>query len=363
MAENSAGEKTEEATPKKRMDARKQGTVAKSQDLSGALGLLAIILALPTATSAFGRGLTEAFRSSTFAAPVELSQNQILKNAAGAAVPCLIGSLILIAAVMASGLLVNFAQVGFVLSGESLKPSLAKINPFAGFKRLFSMRQSVEGIKAFAKAVLFSLVAYFGVASQWDMILALNASPPSQALRDIASLIYSVLVRICILWVVIGVLDYLFQRKQVNKELMMTKDELRREMKEQEGSPEVKGEFMRRRRKLLKGGLQQQVKSADVVITNPTHFAVALKYERSKDHAPIVVAKGADHLAAKIREVAAQNKVAIVPNPPLARALYKQCEVGDFVPRDLFGPVAEILAYVLQAVKKGQRVAPNRTTQ
>jgi flagellar biosynthesis protein FlhB len=260
-----------------------------------------------------------------------------------------IGPLVL--CLMVVGLAVNFAQVGFVLSAEAMKPSWEKVNPFSGFKRLFSARTTFEGVKAVLKLFLFSWIAYAAVMGQWSELANLSYLPPSQAAAKVGAVVHTVLVRIAAVWLVLAVADYIFQRKQLDKQLRMTKDELKREMKEQEGSPEIKAAMFHRRRKLLRGGLAKRMKEADVVVTNPTHFAVALKYKRNEHHAPVVVAKGQDYLALKIREIAGQEDVPIVENPPLARALYKNCEVGDFIPRDMFGAVAEVLAYVYKSVK------------
>jgi flagellar biosynthesis protein FlhB len=187
------------------------------------------------------------------------------------------------------------------------------------------------------------------------VLVGLGRLGAPQAAAVIGGLAHTVLLRVGIVWLVIAAVDYFFQRKEVDKQLMMTKDELKREMKEQEGSPEVKAAQYRRRRQLAKGSLASKLKSADVVVTNPTHFAVAIAYERSKMHAPMVVAKGQDYLALRIREFAKDLEVPVVENPPLARQLYRTCEVGDPVPRDLFGPVAEVLAYVYQTLRRVKR--------
>ncbi|MBL8064543.1 MAG: EscU/YscU/HrcU family type III secretion system export apparatus switch protein, partial [Chthonomonadaceae bacterium] len=248
----------------------------------------------------------------------------------------------------------NFAQVGFVLSGEPLSPRLDKLNPLPGIKRMFSSKAAFDGVKSFAKMGLFGAIASAAMQERWDEIVRLSWAPPAQAAATVGTLVHSIIVRIAVIWLILAVIDYIFQRKQIDKQLMMTKDELRREMKEQEGSPEVKYAQSQRRRKLAKGGLASKIKQADVIVTNPTHFAVAIKYERNSLAAPMVLAKGVDYLALKMREVAKSEKIPIVENKPLARALYKHCEAGDFVPRHLFGPVAEVLAYVYQSTKKAR---------
>lgn len=239
-----------------------------------------------------------------------------------------------------------------MLTTENLKPSLAKINPLAGLKRLFSAQAGMEGAKAIFKTGLFSWVAYQVIQSNWDRLIELSWVSTSGSLSIIGEIIRTIMMRVGMLWLGLAAVDYLFQRKQIDKQLRMTKDEVKQEFKQNEQSPELRGAMAAKRRKLLRGRMAQAVKTADVIITNPTHFAVAIQYDRTKMHAPQVVAKGQDVLAAKIREMAKDSRVPIVPNPPLARQLYKKCEVGDFVPRELFQAVAEVLAYVYGTLKK-----------
>lgn len=355
MAEQPAGERTEEATPRKRQEARKKGTVAKSADLAGAVSLFVAAFMLPGILSALGSGVFTTLNSSIIEAPREISASSVMGYFSALLYPALLALAPLVLVLMAVGLVTNFAQVGFVLSGEAMKPSFEKINPLAGFKRLFSARTSFEGIKAVFKMLLFSWIAYAAVSSEWTQLIGLVYLPPAQATLIIGRVMHTILLRIATVWLALAVADYIFQRKQLDKQLRMTKDELKREMKEQEGSPEIKAALFHKRRKLLKGGLATRLREADLIVTNPTHFAVALKYKRNEMHAPMVIAKGQDYLALKIRELGRDLDVPIVEDPPLARALYKQCEVGDFIPRDLFGAVAEVLAYVYKSVKSAKK--------
>jgi flagellar biosynthesis protein FlhB len=250
------------------------------------------------------------------------------------------------------GLIANFVQVGFVLSGEPMVPNLQKVDPFKGFQRLFSRRSVFEGAKAAAKSCIFGYAAWSGIVASWPTLVGLSFGTPLAAVATVGGLIHGIFLRVAIAWLVLAALDYFFQRKQTNKQIMMTKQELKQEMKEMEGSPEVKAQMMQRRRKLVKGRMMDAVKKADVIVTNPTHYSVAIQYEQGKMPAPIVVAKGQDLIALKIREVAAEHRIPIVPNPPLARQLYKKCEIGDVVPRELFQAVAEVLAYVYRTLKR-----------
>jgi flagellar biosynthetic protein FlhB len=346
-----AGEKTEQPTPKRRQEARKKGTVAKSQDLNGAVVMLGLALIVPSATHALSEGFIRGIDSSMRGATTEFSYHNVQATLIAIAMPGLLGMFMIFAICMAFGLLVNFAQVGFVMSAESMKPSMAKLNPIQGFKRFFSMKSVVEAIKAIAKGLIFGYVTYQVIAGNWPTLVSLSYYTPSEAAMKVFEICHTILLRIAIVWLVIAALDYFYQRKDVEKQIKMTRDELKREMKEQEGSPEQKGERMRRGRKLSRGSLRDNVQKADVIITNPTHFAVAIAYKRNEMHAPMVVAKGQDFLALKIREMAKEFDIPIVPNPPLARTLHKNCEIGDFVPREQFAAVAEILAYVYKMIR------------
>ncbi len=354
MAANDGSERTEDATPRRRLEARRKGTVAKSNELLGSLVMAALIVVLPFVVTKIGTGAMEGLQQSIRRIPSELTLAGLGSHILEIAQPGLLALFVLTAVAMGAGLLINFGQVGFVISAESLKPSFEKINPLAGFKRLASSKTVFEALKTSAKTLLFGYLAYSIIAQNWPKLLGLAMLTPVAAASVIGSIIMSILIRIVMVWSVLAIIDYLFQRKQVDKQLKMTKDELRREMKEAEASPELKSMRQQRARKLAKGSLAEKIRIADVVITNPTHFAVVIQYDRSKMHAPMVVAKGQDYLALKIRELADDLRVPIIPNPPLARALYKSCEVGDFVPRDKFQAVAEILAFVYKAVKSAQ---------
>ncbi len=351
MAENGAGEKTEEPTPKKRQDSRKKGVVAKSVEVQGSLGLLAMVSALPAIFGLFGAQLLEAFRSSMQHIPHGLSPSEVSGFTGGFAKPAMMIFLAVAGLAMAVGLLTNFAQVGFMISGEAIQPKFSKLNPLEGFKRLFSRRSVVEGLKTIFKGGLFGWIAYDTIQQNWVDLIRLSWITPGVAATEVGKMIGTVGMRVGIAWLIMAAVDYFFQKKEVTKQLMMSKDELKREMKEQEGSPEIRAARMQRMRKLARGRTKEAIQQADVIITNPTHYAVAIKYDRDSMHAPMVVAKGQDYLALKIREIATESRIPIVPNPPLARALYKQCEIGDFVPREMFAAVAEVLAYVYRAIK------------
>ena len=348
-------EKTEQATAKHRVQARKSGSVAKSTDLTNSVVILALLVVLPFSASILCRGSLQSMRQATANLPSQVSIANVVGFASAAAAPMLPGLEAIMATVLVVSLATNFAQVGFVFSPESLQPSFSKINPLQGLKRLMSVRLPFEAAKALGKTFLLALLAYLAIKQHWATLNSLDNMPPTAAISVIGDLLRTIVIRVGFAWGALAGLDYFFQRKQMDKQLRMTKEEVKREMREAEMLPEIKAARNQRRRRLMRQRLKDAVRNADVVVTNPTHFAIALKYESGKNHAPMVVAKGADFLAARIREEAAEANVPLIPNPPLARALYKQCEVGDFVPRELFQEVAEVLAHVYKTLRKMPR--------
>lgn len=352
MADNaSAQERTEEATAKRKADARKKGTVARSTDLTGAIVLVLLMFVMPAAMSNLGVGFLTGFTTAMQSIPDTIDYATLQAFAWRALEPALMGLLPIIATAVVAGVAVNFAQVGFVLSGEAMSPKFEKINPLAGFKRLFSVASTVEGLKASAKSFLFGWLAWTSVRSSWGELVNLAWTTPAAAMATVGSLMHAIFLKVAIAWLMLATLDYVYQRHRTRKQLMMTKEELKREMKEAETSPELKSAQAQRRRRMSKGRMMDAVRTADAIVVNPTHYSVAIKYEAGQMHAPMVVAKGADYLALKIREVAAEHRIPVVPEAPLARALYRQCEVGDFVPRELFQAVAEVLAHVFRTVQ------------
>lgn len=347
---NSGQERTEDATPKRRQQARRKGTVAKSQDLNSALMICAMVVALPPIMVGLGEAFRRSFIGSLQGVPDEVTPTTMLQFGWSQISAPMMAFLPLVAVIMGVGLVANFAQVGFVMSAEAIQPKFAKLNPIEGLKRMFSARATVEGLKALLMSLLFGYLAWTCVRGRWDELVGLAGVPAHVMLSTVGSLLHTILIRVGIAWLVLAAADYLFQRKQTEKQLRMTKQEVKQEMKEQEQSPELRMAMMRQRRRTSRR-MMQAVREADAIITNPTHFSVAIKYEPGKTYAPQIVAKGQDLIALRIREIAKEHGIPIVPNPPLARQLYKKCEVGDFVPRELFQAVAEVLAYVYRTVK------------
>lgn len=349
MAESSQ-ERTEQATDKRKREARRKGTVTKSTDLTHAAVTVVLLLVLPIAVGRIGTGVAEGMTNTFLSITPDPSRTSVLRAFVACLTPALPGVAMIIAAAMGAGLVCNFAQVGFTFSPEAMVPNFQKLNPFEGAKRFLSSRIFFDTAKSTAKLGLFGYIAYAAIAARWSDIRAFPYMSPFGALQAAGEILHTLALRIALLWAAIAGLDYFFQRRQVQKSLMMSKQEVKQEHKDAEGSPQTKMARNMRRRRMRRQSLKKAIKSADAVITNPTHYAVAISYDARKGHAPRVVAKGQDFMAERIRETAKLYRVPIVPNPPLARALYRQCEVGDFVPRELFQAVAEVLAYVYKTL-------------
>jgi flagellar biosynthetic protein FlhB len=345
-----AGERTEKPTPRRRQEARRQGQVARSTDLTGAVLLLAGAAALPAFAGFTVETSREAMARAGESAQAGLPQTMAwwAQRSAAGLFPPMLGLALLATVVVA-------AQVGLAWSGEGMKPKWERVNPLAGFQRLFSRVAAMEGLKATAKFVVLGATTWFLVQAEWPRLAGLGGFGARTLANETVGAVQSLAARFGLVWLVIGVFDLFFQRKQLEKQLMMTRDELKREMREQEGSPEVRAAQHQRRRKIAKGGMATRLKEADVLLTNPTHYAVAIRYDQSTTPAPIVVAKGADYLALKMREIAADVGLPQMEDRALARELYRRCEAGDPVPRDLYLPVAEVLAYVYKTFRRARK--------
>jgi flagellar biosynthetic protein FlhB len=343
-----AGEdKTEKATPKRREEARKQGNIAKSTDLSGAVVVLAGLFMLGATGSSMVQRMADGIHDSLANAggrdPVTLQTigDLLLKSGANAAW-CIAP---IVGVCMAAGVLVNLAQVGIKPKTKALKPNFKRLNPQTGIKRIVGKDGLVELIKNIIKISVVSAIVLSALLPHLTEYAAMVGVSPLQLGGSIASLVKGIAMRAAFAYLLIGVLDYFYQRYKREKDLKMTKEEVKEESKGQDLPAEVKGAIRRKQRETARARMMADVPTADVVVTNPTHYSVALKYD-GKSTAPVVVAKGQDLIALKIREIAAEADVAIVPDPPLARSLHDTVEVGQQIPEDLFQAVAQILAYV-----------------
>lgn len=351
MSNSSSGQqKTEQATPKKLQDARKKGQVPKSADFNAALCLLAGVLYFYLVKGFFTQ---RAYEQMT-----HYFHNYIINPPdAGRLLNILIGTLVgtfglvapLFIVLVFIGVVANVAQFGVLLAPEAIKPKLSKLNPIEGLKRMFSARTLFELLKSILKITVTGSVVYYVAKGQYLQMLKLFYGPPVYLFHKVLESILAVLLWGGITYLAIGLIDLIYQRYAFNKQMRMTKQEVKDEYKQTEGDPQIKGWLKRRQREILMNLISQEVPEATVVVTNPTHFAVALKYDGEVSPAPLVVAKGADLMAKRIREVAQQHNVPVQENKEVARFLYYNVDIGQEIPAELYQAVAEILAAVYQA--------------
>ncbi|HEX8322529.1 MAG TPA: flagellar biosynthesis protein FlhB [Tepidisphaeraceae bacterium] len=359
MADNDS-DKTEAPTPRRRKEARDNGQIAKSADLTSAALLLAAVLLLkwfgPNVVEVCRQIMASTFDIKTLAHPDALDPVSTLAvvgtRVALALAPIFIG-LIVVAVV------VNIAQVGFYLSPDRIQPKLESLNPTKGLKKIFGAGQGFVSLGMnLVKMALIATVAYSAVADRIEAVVGAQQLEYNLLFVFGAQILYDLAIRIAILMLVLAIIDYSYQKYKITKALKMTKQEVKDEMKSMDGDPHIKA----RRRQIAMQRHVQRIKSsvptADVVVTNPTHYAIALKYDPTTMAAPRVVAKGGDFLAQKIREIAVANGIPLLERPPLARALYRTVEVGQDVPEEYYAAVAEILAYVYEISGKSRVKIP-----
>ncbi len=348
------GDKTEEPTAKKRQDAAKKGQVGKSQELSTAFVLLIgffVIKALWEQIYANIAGYTIYIFG-------HLNQNVDVENVIqlfiGMGVILVKTAMPIMLAVMVVGLAVNFFQVGLNVSAEKIQPKFDNLNPINGVGRMFSKRSLVELVKSVLKIVVIGFFIYNYLKDEIFTMPQFIFYDLGTSLTKMSEIIFTLAFQVIGVIFVLAVLDFGYQKWQTTQDLKMTKQEVKDEFKQTEGDPQIKGKIRQKQRQMAMSRMMQEVPKADVIVTNPTHFAVALKYEKGMT-APVVVAKGADFVAQKIKSVGRENDVPLVENRPLARALYASTEVGDSVPRELYQSVAEVLAYVYRLKHRRRR--------
>lgn len=346
-------DKTEAASPHRREEARKEGRVAKSNDLVSAVGLLFSLLLIKTAGPYMMDGMLSLMRHSlSNLHNTELRVDTIRPLAMSYGTQFFRLCLPIMAVTVLVGLAANVLQVGFRVTPKSIAPDLKRVDPLKGLVRLVSGKSLVELLKASAKVTAVAYFIYAFLKSEYPTLIDLAGLTPSAMVDAITSLSWRLVARGCGVMLVIGILDYMYQRIQFEQSIKMTKQEVKEEYKRSEGDPQIKSRIRQRQQEMSRRRMIHDVAKADFVVTNPTHFAVAIQYDASKMAAPIVLAKGQRLLALKIREVAEANGVPIIENPPVARLLYKTVEIGQPVPEELYQTVAEILAYVYQLSKK-----------
>lgn len=350
-----AGEKTERMTPHRRRELRRKGQIPKSSELTSALVLVTLIVVLKILATGIWGGLENAMRADfTNAAAKPLTQMSLV-SLMDKQVWFLVGLLApVLGAALGVGLLVAFAQVGPLFLPNRLTPDFNRVQPLAGLKRMFSVRTGIETLKSILKLTVIVLMCYITIQGTVAKLNSLASTDIVSIPPMVGGVVFQLAMEIASLMLGLAFLDFLYQRFDFERTNRMSKQEIKEEMKQYEGNPLVKSKIRQRGRELAMRRMMQDVPKADVVITNPTHFAVALRYDGSKMRAPVVVAKGQDEVAQKIKSVASTVNVPMVENKPLARSLYRTVEIGEPIPNDLFQAVAEVLAYVYRL--KNQRV-------
>ncbi len=349
------GEKTEQPTSKKRGNARDEGQVAKSQEISTALLFIVAFFSLNLLSGyMYDKIYTIMVESFKIISSFEdiFVAGYFGRYMANIALQTGLIVLPLMAIVLILGVIVNVVQVGWKITTKPLKPKFSKLNPISGFKRIFSMRAIMELAKSIAKLLVILLVVYNTIKGQIMQIYLMFDYGLEHSIKIFAKLAVSMGISVGATFLIIGILDLVYQRYKLTKDLKMSKQEVKDEYKEAEGNPEVKGKIKSKMREAAMRRMMQDLPSADVIITNPTHFAVAIKYDGALGSAPKVLAKGQDFLALKIKEQAKEYDITIVENKPLARTLYASVEIGQEIPPDLYQAVAEVLAYVYKLKNK-----------
>lgn len=352
MAEERNEDRTEPATPRRRQEARERGHVARSGDLSAAVVLLAGVLALTLMGSTFVGGLATAVRTVLGGLAGFDGDAATLSTRFGAvALSGLTGMAPFLIAVLVAAVAANLVQVGFLFTGGQMAPSMERLDPVRGFGRIFSLRALARLFAGFLKVAAVGGVVALTIWGERQRLAGLAAADFPGAVGYGSGLVMTVSLRAALALLVLGLLEFAYQRWQYERDLRMSRHEVREELRRFEGDPRIRERRRAVQRQVALQGMIRQVPSAAVVITNPTHVAVAVRYERTMD-APTVVAKGAERLARRIRETAMEHDVPLVERPELARALYRGVEVGRAIPADLYQGVAEVLACVFR-LKEG----------
>lgn len=347
------GEKTEEPTAKKLDEARKDGKVVKSKELNHAVDLIVLFLVLKIFMSFVYHGLLDVFNFVYSRIPEFVKNNSqeiSSRSVSGFLHVVIIESLQIMLPFLLIGfavcLLANILQFGFKVTSKPLQPKLDKFNPINGFKRIISKDSLFELLKSILKLILIAYVAYTSIQKNADELFVLYDIPLMQAIILCGQIILDAGLKIGFVYLILGAADWFYQKHKFREEMKMTKQEVKDEYKNTEGNPEIKGKQRQRMQEASRRRMMQDVPKADVIITNPTHLAVAIKYDANEAKAPIVLAKGEDYLAMKIREAAKENNIEIVENKPLARMLYANVDIGQEIPPELYQAVAEVLAMV-----------------
>lgn len=347
MADDSFGEKTEDATPRKLQKSREEGQVGKSIEVPAVFVVLAGVFIIDFLSMFIYRHLSSIMSYSFIfdhIPKVDIPYCLTLFYDLEKEFVKILAPIFII--LLITALITNYLQVGFMISWKAIEPKFSKLDPIKGFKNKFSSRALMELLKSVLKIIIVAAVAYFTIQSEMDKILRLYDNSIGYIMAYILKISYWIFIRFLIVMVVLAFMDLLFQKWKFAKDQMMSKQEVKDENKQTEGDPQVKSKIRQIQMEAARKRMMAEVPKADVVVTNPTHLALAIKYDAATMSAPKVTAKGAGNVAAKIREIADESGVPIVENKELARSLYQVVEVGDDVPSELFRAVAELLAYV-----------------
>ena len=360
--EGPGGEKTEEPTAKKLKEARDDGKVVKSMELSSAATLILLFIMLKVFMASMANGLMNLFGLFYNRIPdITSDGSRYMSAAALMDILNTFGMRILVicapffAGGFAVALIINIVQLrGIKFTTKPMKPKLSKINPANGLKRIFSKDSLFRLLLSLAKIGLIALIAYIQIINNFETFYTLPDIELEQAIIYVGNFIIDMGLMISIIFIAVGFIDFIYQRRKFNEDMKMTKQEVKDEYKNTEGNPEIKGRQRQRMREASQRRMMQELPQADVIITNPTHIAVALKYDEGTGTAPVVIAKGEDYLAQRIKEVAGEHNIAIVENKPLARMLYANVDIGQEIPPELYQAVAEILAAIFKG-RKGSK--------
>ena len=356
-ADEGGADKTEEATPKKLSDARKEGQVAKSQELSTAVMLLTFFVVIKVFVGYIGTRFLGNFQEIYQVIDV-YTADEFGPAMAGAFMRDSLAEILWIclpifAVAVLVAFVVTIAQVKWQVTAKPLKPKFSKFNPVNGMKRLFSKNKVFELVKDVFKIALIFYVAYSELKDAAGAVVALYDFSLQQAVIYVGDFVINLGIKLSAIYLLVGLADFIYQKLKFKKDLMMSKQEVKDEYKQQEGDPQVKGRIKSKMREVSQRRMMQKLPEADVVITNPTHFACAIKYDKEVSEAPVLIAKGADYLAQKIKETAKEHNVPIVENKPLARMLYYNVDLDSEIPRELYQMTAEVLAYVYKLKNGG----------
>lgn len=352
------GEKTEPATQKKLDDARKEGQVAKSKEITNGISLLALFLLLKFWIGHMGVSFMELFGINYNQIPDMVTLLEGTRPTRGLAFMCreaIWDLALIILPILLLGYAVAFVgdliQVRWKPTAKPLQPKFSKLNPINGFKKIFSANSLVELLKAIVKIFIIGYIAYSFLKDKWNQLFLLYDMSVMDSLKLIGKTVTDLGIRISLVYMLFAFADFAYQKLKFSEDMKMTKQEVKDEYKNQEGDPQIKGKIRQRMQEASRRRMMQALPEADVVITNPTHYAVAIKYDSTQYTAPIVLAKGQDYMAQKIKEIAREHEIEIVENKPLARMLYANVEIGEMVPPELYQAVAEVLAMVYHMQK------------